>query len=78
MQFSMRITSWLPTSQRPERKPAIVSVNMAVGHLDQVTQQNAALVEEASAATQSMAEQARALREAVAVFRIGGQGMAAA
>lgn len=55
-----------------------MSVNMAVGQLDQVTQQNAALVEEASAATQSMAEQARALREAVAVFRIGGQGMAAA
>jgi methyl-accepting chemotaxis protein len=38
--------------------------------MDQVTQQNAALVEEASAAAQSMAEQAQALREAVAVFKV--------
>ncbi|CAG2130388.1 Methyl-accepting chemotaxis protein I [Cupriavidus yeoncheonensis] len=56
-----------------EQSNGIEQVNMAVGQLDQVTQQNAALVEEASAATQSMAEQARALREAVAVFRIGGK-----
>ncbi|WER47760.1 methyl-accepting chemotaxis protein [Cupriavidus sp. WKF15] len=61
-----------------EQSNGIEQVNMAVGQLDQVTQQNAALVEEASAATQSMAEQARALREAVAVFRLGGQGMVAA
>jgi methyl-accepting chemotaxis protein len=38
--------------------------------MDQVTQQNAALVEEASAAAHSMAEQAQALREAVAVFKV--------
>ncbi len=38
--------------------------------MDQVTQQNAALVEEASAAAQSMAEQAQGLREAVAVFTL--------
>ncbi|MEX3694312.1 hypothetical protein AB3X91_40425 [Paraburkholderia sp. BR14263] len=37
--------------------------------MNQVTQQNAALVEEA-AATQSLAEQARGLREAVAVFNV--------
>ncbi|WP_206363336.1 hypothetical protein [Cupriavidus necator] len=61
-----------------EQSNGIEPVNMAVGRLDQVTQQNAALVEEASAATQSMSEQARALREAVAVFRLGGQGMATA
>lgn len=61
-----------------EQSNGIEQVNMAVGQLDEVTQQNAALVEQASAATQSMAEQARALREAVAVFRLGGQGMVAA
>ncbi|WP_322787099.1 hypothetical protein [Paraburkholderia dilworthii] len=38
--------------------------------MDEVTQQNAALVEEASAATQSMASQSSTLRELVAVFRI--------
>jgi F0F1-type ATP synthase membrane subunit b/b' len=38
--------------------------------MDQVTQQNAALVEEASAAAQSMREQADQLVEKVSVFRI--------
>jgi hypothetical protein len=45
--------------------------------MDQVTQQNAALVEEASAAAQSMAEQAQALRDEVAVFRIAETGSSA-
>jgi methyl-accepting chemotaxis protein len=39
--------------------------------MDQVTQQNAALVEEASAAAQSMAQQAQALRDAVEIFKVG-------
>jgi hypothetical protein len=38
--------------------------------MDQVTQQNAALVEEAAAATESMQEQARSLAEAVSVFKL--------
>jgi methyl-accepting chemotaxis protein len=38
--------------------------------MDQVTQQNAALVEEASAAAHSMAEQAQGLRQAVAAFKV--------
>ncbi|SOY83411.1 putative methyl-accepting chemotaxis transmembrane protein [Cupriavidus taiwanensis] len=59
-----------------EQRHGIEQVNQAVGQLDEVTQQNAALVEQASAATQSMAEQARALREAVAVFRLGGVAVA--
>ncbi|MDP9963147.1 methyl-accepting chemotaxis protein, partial [Variovorax paradoxus] len=37
--------------------------------MDQVTQQNAALVEEAAAAAQSMQEQAASLVESVSVFR---------
>jgi cell pole-organizing protein PopZ len=40
--------------------------------MDQVTQQNAALVEEASAAAQAMAQQAQSLREAVAFFKVHG------
>ncbi|WP_087732138.1 methyl-accepting chemotaxis protein [Paraburkholderia piptadeniae] len=52
-----------------EQSTGIEQVNIAVTQMDEVTQQNAALVEEASAAAQAMAEQARALREAVAVFR---------
>jgi hypothetical protein len=38
--------------------------------MDQVTQQNAALVEEAAAAAQSMEEQAGRLVEAVSVFKL--------
>ncbi|KWT76431.1 Methyl-accepting chemotaxis protein I (serine chemoreceptor protein) [Variovorax sp. WDL1] len=38
--------------------------------MDQVTQQNAALVEEAAAAAQSMQEQAGSLVEAVSVFKL--------
>jgi methyl-accepting chemotaxis protein len=40
--------------------------------MDQVTQQNAALVEEAAAAAQSLEEQAGQLKSAVAVFRLAG------
>jgi methyl-accepting chemotaxis protein len=61
-----------------EQSTGIEQVNQAVGQMDQVTQQNAALVEEASAAAHSMAEQAQALREAVAVFNVGDTGLARA
>jgi len=57
-----------------EQSTGIEQVNQAVTQMDQVTQQNAALVEEASAAAHSMAEQAQALREAVAVFKVDGTG----
>jgi hypothetical protein len=40
--------------------------------MDQVTQQNAALVEEAAAAAQSMQEQAASLVQAVSVFKLDG------
>ncbi|KGG84065.1 chemotaxis protein, partial [Comamonas thiooxydans] len=45
-------------------------VNQAVSNLDQMTQQNAALVEESSAAALSMQEQARRLAEVVSVFKL--------
>ncbi|PRX91776.1 methyl-accepting chemotaxis protein (MCP) signaling protein [Paraburkholderia sp. BL25I1N1] len=53
-----------------EQHTGIDQVNRAIGRMDEVTQQNAALVEEASAAAQSMASQSSTLRELVAVFRI--------
>ncbi|AJC22060.1 methyl-accepting chemotaxis protein [Pandoraea pulmonicola] len=55
-----------------EQTGGIEQVNTAVMQMDQVTQQNAALVEEATAAAGSLEDQARHLREAVAVFRLAG------
>jgi len=45
-------------------------VNTAVTELDRVTQQNAALVEESAAASESLKQQALRLAQAVAVFRV--------
>ena len=53
-----------------EQAAGIVQVNNTVMHLDQATQQNAALVEEASAAARSLEEQATALADEVARFRL--------
>ncbi|KDB99155.1 methyl-accepting chemotaxis protein signaling domain protein [Bordetella bronchiseptica D993] len=53
-----------------EQSSGIEQVNRAVSQMDEVTQQNAALVEEAAAAAGSLQEQAQRLAEAVAVFRI--------
>jgi methyl-accepting chemotaxis protein len=64
------------SSASEEQSTGIEQVNQAVTQMDEVTQQNAALVEEASAAAQSMAQQAQALREAVAIFKVGNTGSA--
>jgi methyl-accepting chemotaxis protein len=61
-----------------EQSAGIDQVNRAVMQLDELTQQNAALVEEASAASQSMAEQARTLNESMARYRVAGGGSARA
>jgi methyl-accepting chemotaxis protein len=53
-----------------EQSSGIEQVNVAVTHMDEVTQHNAALVEEASAAAHALADQAVELREAVGVFRL--------
>jgi methyl-accepting chemotaxis protein len=58
------------SSASEEQRSGIEQVSKAVTQMDQVIQQNAALVDEATAATQSMARQAQELREAVAFFRI--------
>jgi methyl-accepting chemotaxis protein len=57
-----------------EQSTGIDQVNRAVAQMDEVTQQNAALVEQAAAAAGSMADQARQLRTAVAVFSLAGRG----
>ncbi|MDP2808755.1 MAG: hypothetical protein Q8O34_01255, partial [Rhodocyclaceae bacterium] len=44
----------------------------AVTQMDEVTQQNAALVEEAAAAAESLEEQARSLVQSVGMFRLAG------
>ena len=53
-----------------EQAAGIADVNQAVGQMDDVTQQNAALVEQAAAAAQSLQEQAVNLSNAMAVFKI--------
>ncbi|MCP3714614.1 methyl-accepting chemotaxis protein [Paraburkholderia sp. CNPSo 3281] len=53
-----------------EQSGGIDQVARAVTQMDEVTQQNAALVEEAAAAAQSLEDQAGRLREAVAVFNL--------
>jgi methyl-accepting chemotaxis protein-2 (aspartate sensor receptor) len=53
-----------------EQSGGIDQVNRAVSQMDEVTQQNAALVEEAAAAAGSLQEQAERLVQAVAVFKI--------
>ncbi|MGU7775266.1 methyl-accepting chemotaxis protein [Burkholderia sp. MR1-5-21] len=57
-------------SATQEQSGGIQQVNIAVTQMDDATQRNAALVEQASAATQALAEQASALRHAVTVFRL--------
>jgi hypothetical protein len=53
-------------------------VNEAVTQMDGTTQQNAALVEQAAAASQALQEQAGRLTEAVAVFKLAGNVESAA
>jgi methyl-accepting chemotaxis protein len=54
-----------------EQSTGIDQVNLAVAQMDEVTQQNAALVEQAAAAASSLEDQARRLSAAVAVFQTG-------
>ena len=54
-----------------EQSSGIGQVNTAVTQMDQVVQQNASLVEEATAATESMKQQAGSLLQLVSRFRLG-------
>jgi methyl-accepting chemotaxis protein len=61
------------TTAAHEQSEGIGQVHSAVGHLDQMTQQNAALVEESAAAAESLRDQAGRLTEVVQVFQLGAQ-----
>jgi methyl-accepting chemotaxis protein len=54
-----------------EQASGIEQVNKAITMMDDVTQQNAALVEEASAAAQALTEQASSLTQLIARYRVG-------
>ena len=56
-----------------EQSNGIAQVNQAIVSIDDVTQQNAALVEQAAAAAQSMRDQAGLLAQAVSVFKLANQ-----
>jgi methyl-accepting chemotaxis protein len=56
------------TAASEEQSSGIEQINQAITQMDEVTQQNAALVEEASAAARSMEQQATDLASTVAVF----------
>ena len=58
------------TAAANEQSSGIGQVNQAVGDIDRMTQQNAALVEESAAAAQSLREQAARLAQVVSQFRL--------
>jgi methyl-accepting chemotaxis protein len=60
-----------------EQSDGIGRVNSSVGELDQMTQQNAALVEQAAAAADSLKEQAQKLSHVVSTFRLHGANFTA-
>ncbi|RJF92256.1 methyl-accepting chemotaxis protein [Noviherbaspirillum saxi] len=59
-----------------EQSNGIQQINQAISQMDEVTQQNAALVEQAAAASASLQEQAKGLAQAMSVFK-AGEGAAA-
>ena len=58
------------TAASAEQSAGIEQVNQAITHMDEITQQNAALVEQAAAAAQAMQDQAGTLSQAVSVFKL--------
>ena len=66
------------TSANHEQSHGIEQINIAIGQMDEVTQRNAALVEEAAAAAASLQLQAGMLAEAVKVFTLDATAQGAA
>ena len=60
------------SSASGEQSSGIDQIHLAVAQMDNVTQQNAALVEEAASAAQSLQSQASMLNQAVSVFKLDG------
>ncbi|GAB4088818.1 methyl-accepting chemotaxis protein [Hydrogenophaga soli] len=53
-----------------EQSEGLAQINMAIDQLDQVTQQNAAMVEQATASAQSLSEGSESLRQSVSLFKL--------
>jgi methyl-accepting chemotaxis protein len=64
------------TAATQEQSNGIEEVNTAITQMDEMTQQNAALVEEAAAAAESMQEQAQFLSQAVSIFKLSHDAVA--
>ncbi len=60
-----------------EQSTGLQEVNNAVNQMDQVVQQNAAMVEEATAASHSLKNEANQLKALVDRFQVGGSAVAA-
>ncbi|WP_422843345.1 methyl-accepting chemotaxis protein [Acidovorax sp. M2(2025)] len=72
VQSVQRVTDMIGeiTAASSEQSAGVAQVNQAIGNLDQMTQQNAALVEESAAAAQSLREQADHLAREVSRFKV--------
>ena len=77
---ALKVSSFITeiTAAAHEQSDGIGQVNSAVAHLDRMTQQNAALVEQSAAAAESLRDQAGRLTEVVQVFQLGAIEPAAA
>jgi methyl-accepting chemotaxis protein len=64
------------TAASQEQRTGIEHVNQAIGQMDEMTQQNAALVEEAAAAAESMHDQTVRLTDAMHVFKLAHDAVA--
>lgn len=60
-----------------EQNSGISQINQAITQMDEMTQQNAALVEETSAASRSMSEEATSMNNLISFFKLNGQAAAA-
>ncbi|RZJ11936.1 MAG: HAMP domain-containing protein [Acidovorax sp.] len=76
VQSVQRVTDMIGeiTAAASEQSAGVSQVNQSIGNLDQMTQQNAALVEESAAAAQSLREQADHLAQVVSMFKVDAAG----
>ncbi|WP_075290179.1 methyl-accepting chemotaxis protein [Pararhizobium arenae] len=59
-----------------EQSTALAEINTSVNHMDQMTQKNAAMVEETTAASETLADESRQLQTLLARFKLEGGGSA--
>ena len=64
------------TTASADQSAGIETVNVSITKMDEATQQNAALVEQAAAAAKSLQEQAESLSQAVSIFSLAEDGVA--